>query len=94
MLYSVLIAICAASTPVTACSSETALSWMIAPEPGMLVACGLHGQQYAAQSRLVTEGTYVRIFCRPLVQDATRESSPLVEAGPNAAGAAPEIPRD
>jgi hypothetical protein len=76
MLYSVLIAICAASTPVTACNSDAALTWMTAPEPQMLVACGLHGQQYAAQSRLVTEGTYVRIFCRSLVQNATRESPP------------------
>ena len=66
MIYLVLIAICAVGTPVAECDSTSAVHWIAAPEPQMLAYCGIHGQQYAAQSRLVDDGAYVKIFCRPL----------------------------
>jgi hypothetical protein len=70
MLYAVLIAVCATATPIHACDSASAVHWFAAPDAQLMSGCGTHGQQYAAQSRLAGEGTYVKIFCRPLAQRA------------------------
>jgi len=67
MLYAVFIALCAAGTPVKACTPETALDWIAAPEAQQgLAACMIHGQEYAAASRLVAGGVLVKVYCRPV----------------------------
>jgi hypothetical protein len=61
----VYVAICAAHIAVADCNRDTALDWIVAPErQSHPVACMIHGQQYAAASRLVSEGTYPKVFCR------------------------------
>ena len=67
MLTAAFIAICLSGTPVTQCNRETAVDWIAAPETSVgLAGCQLHGLQYAASSRLVKEGTYPKVFCRPV----------------------------
>ncbi len=65
MLYAVFIAVCLVGTPHKDCDQRTAVDWVSAPEAQMgLGGCLLHGEEYAANSRLVTEGKeYIRIFC-------------------------------
>lgn len=70
MLYTVFLAICIAGTPVVQCNGTTARDWIVAPEPQQgLSACAIHGQQYAAQSRLLHTGDMLKIFCRPVVRE-------------------------
>lgn len=60
------IAICLIGTPPEQCQLDTAVGWLVAPErQHHYGSCFSHGQQYAAQSRLVTEETYLKIFCLP-----------------------------
>lgn len=77
MLFSIYLAICAAATPVSECDRLTAVHWLIGPaseHPSQahvgLAACMLAGQEYAAQSRLVAAGTYLKVYCRPVSQPA------------------------
>lgn len=68
MLYTAWLAVCLSSTPVERCNGSTAVDWFMAPEPQLgLSMCTLHGQQYAAASGLVGAGTYLKVFCRPVV---------------------------
>lgn len=63
-MWSVFIAVCLIGMPHKDCNQKTAVDWVAAPEPQMgLGGCLIHGEQYAANSRLVHEGEYVKIFC-------------------------------
>lgn len=65
MLYTVFVAVCIVGTPVKDCQKETAKDWMVAPEQQMgLAACMIHGQEYLAQSRMLVEGTYPKVWCK------------------------------
>lgn len=58
------IAICLIGTPVQQCQPDTAIHWIAAPEPQLHHgSCFNYGQKYAAQSQLVTKGTYLKVFC-------------------------------
>ena len=64
MLYTVAIAVCLLGTPVPACQQPTAVSWIVAPDhPNTLTGCMRHGMLFAAESHLVTEGSYAKVFC-------------------------------
>lgn len=64
MLYSVGIAICLLATPVPECQKDNSVIWIGAPEhQSSLSGCMRHGVLYAAESRLVTEGLYAKVFC-------------------------------
>jgi hypothetical protein len=65
MLYSVAIAVCLSTTPQVKCREPTAVAWIVAPESQSSVSgCMMHGLLYAASSRLVTAGSYAKVFCR------------------------------
>lgn len=65
MLYTVAIAVCLSATPVPQCQQPTAVSWIIAPEhPASLSGCMRHGMLYAAESNLVSKGSYAKVFCK------------------------------
>ena len=67
MLYQALVAVCLSTVPAKDCNRHTAVDWMVAPETQTsLSGCFIHGMEYSAQSRLVKEGTYPKVFCRPL----------------------------
>ena len=73
MQYAIFIAICTSMTPAQDCDRNSALHWMNGPASDQahglfagLSACQVIGMQYAAESRLVTPGTYGKIFCQPL----------------------------
>jgi hypothetical protein len=64
MLYTVAIAVCLSATPVQKCSEGTSVAWVVAPEhPESIGACMRHGMLYAAESHLVTGGSYAKVFC-------------------------------
>jgi hypothetical protein len=64
MLYTVAIAVCLSATPMQNCSEATSVAWIVAPEhPGSMVGCIRHGMLYAAESNLVSDGSYAKIFC-------------------------------
>ena len=66
MLYTVAIAVCLAATPLTECHEPTAVAWIVSPEqPDSPAGCLIHGMQYAANSRLVSAGSYAKVFCTP-----------------------------
>jgi hypothetical protein len=66
MLYTVAIAICLSTTPTPECQRLTSVSWVIAPEqPPTLGGCMRHGMYYAANSHLVQDGSYAKVFCSP-----------------------------
>lgn len=68
MLYTAFIAICLIGMSPKECDRHSATSWVVAPEnQAGLAACMIHGQQYAAESRLVEVGeTYAKVYCRPV----------------------------
>jgi hypothetical protein len=64
MFYTVAIAVCLLTTPVHQCQQATAVSWIVAPEhPPSMGGCMRHGMLYAAESHLVTQGSYAKVFC-------------------------------
>lgn len=64
MLYTVAIAVCLSATPIPKCSEGTSVAWVVAPErPASLAGCMRHGVLYAAESHLVTVGSYAKVFC-------------------------------
>jgi hypothetical protein len=64
MLYTVAVAICLSATPVQKCHQPTAVTWIVAPEhPSSIAGCIRHGMLYAAESHLVTSGSYAKVFC-------------------------------
>ena len=64
MLYSVFVAICLAGMSPDKCDRRTAVDWIPAPEPAQgLGMCAILGLEFAAESHLVTRGTYPKIFC-------------------------------
>jgi hypothetical protein len=64
MMYVVYVAVCLASMAPRDCDRATAVDWVAAPEPQPgLAECAIHGQEYAADSRLVHDGEYVKIYC-------------------------------
>ena len=64
MLYTVAIAVCLSATPAPECHEPTAVAWIIAPEnPTSPSGCMMHGMLYAAGSKLVTPGSYAKVFC-------------------------------
>jgi hypothetical protein len=64
MLYTVAIAVCLSATPVHKCQRLTSVVWIIAPErPASIAGCMRHGMLYAAESHLVDEGSYAKVFC-------------------------------
>jgi len=61
----ILILVCAAALSQAECRNDTALHVFHAPPvEGGLVNCMREGMLYAANSRLVTPGTYMKIACR------------------------------
>jgi hypothetical protein len=67
MLYTVFIAVCLIGMKPRDCDHASAVDWVAAPEQQIgLAGCMIHGQEYAANSRLVIEGkTYAKIYCVP-----------------------------
>ena len=64
MLYTVAIAVCLSATPVRDCSEVTSVAWIVAPQhPGSISGCMQHGMFFAAESHLVTQGSYAKVFC-------------------------------
>jgi hypothetical protein len=64
VLYTVYIAICMASMSPTQCDRHTAVDWIPAPQQVEgLGSCAQTGYEFAAESNLVKEGTYPKIFC-------------------------------
>jgi len=64
MLYTVAIAVCLSATPIQTCSEGTSVAWVVAPEhPESIGACLRHGMLYAAESHLVSQGSYAKVFC-------------------------------
>jgi hypothetical protein len=64
MLYTVAIAVCLSATPMQNCGETTSVAWIVAPEhPESIVGCMRHGMLYAAESHLVSDGSYAKIFC-------------------------------
>ena len=64
MLYTVAIAVCLSATPIQTCREATSVAWVVAPEhPASIFGCMRHGMLYAAESHLVTEGSYAKVFC-------------------------------
>ena len=69
MLYTVAIAVCLSATPIQTCGQANPVAWIVAPEhPASIVGCMRHGQLYAANSHLVSAGSYAKMFCS--VRDA------------------------
>jgi hypothetical protein len=65
MLYTVAIAVCLSTTPHIECHEPTAVAWIVSPEhPTSVSGCLMHGMLYASNSRLVTAGSYAKVFCR------------------------------
>lgn len=63
-----LILICAAGLSRADCSIDTASVVVQGPEAASLMACGLHGQAYLADTALagyLTDGHYLKIRCEP-----------------------------
>ena len=72
MIYNVLIAVCLSATPAPQCQEKTAVAWVIAPEPqSSPTGCMMHGMLYAASSRLVTPGSYAKVFCTTRPQESS-----------------------
>jgi hypothetical protein len=64
MLYSVFVAICMTSMNPTQCDRHTAVAWFPAPEQAEgLGMCAKTGYEFAAESHLIKEGTYPKVFC-------------------------------
>jgi hypothetical protein len=64
VLYTIYVAICVASMNPTQCDRHTAVDWIPAPEQAEgLSMCAQTGYEFAAESNLVREGTYPKIFC-------------------------------
>jgi hypothetical protein len=62
----VLVLVCLASVAAADCQAKTAVASVYAPNPASgYSACMRTGMLYAAQSRLVTAGTYPKIMCVP-----------------------------
>jgi hypothetical protein len=62
----ILILICASSVAASDCQRDAAIHSFYAPSPQLsFTGCLREGALYAAQSRLVTEGTYFKVFCIP-----------------------------
>ncbi|MGH6925859.1 MAG: hypothetical protein ACRED5_19205 [Propylenella sp.] len=62
----ILILVCALSTAAPDCQRNNAIHSFYAPGPQLsFTGCLREGTLYAAQSRLVTEGTYFKVFCIP-----------------------------
>ena len=46
------------------CGEATSVAWVVAPEhPSSIAGCMRHGMLYAAESHLVSEGSYAKVFC-------------------------------
>lgn len=64
MIWTVFIAVCLTTTAPRNCNQQTAVDWVAAPEQQIgLGECLIHGEEYAANSRLVRDGEYVKVFC-------------------------------
>jgi hypothetical protein len=65
-LMEVLILVCALGVSAPDCQKGSSIAQFYAPDPQeSLSGCMRHGMLYAAQSRLVTPGTYSKIVCVP-----------------------------
>ena len=75
----VLVLVCLASVAVADCQVKTAVASVYAPDPATGYSqCFRTGLRYAAQSRLVTPGTYPKIMCvvphAPLIAKGQRRA--------------------
>jgi hypothetical protein len=60
----ILILVCAISVAAPDCQRATAQDVLYAPpSDGSMVDCAREGLMYAAQSNLVTPGSYAKIYC-------------------------------
>jgi hypothetical protein len=56
--------VCSLSTSVPQCSQDEAIAVFFGPsEYNQLYQCMFEGQAYAAESGLVTKGTYLKVVC-------------------------------
>jgi hypothetical protein len=63
-MYEVIILVCAMALTPMKCQMNTATHVLHAPEASdSLTGCMMHGMQYAAESNVVTEGYYPKVFC-------------------------------
>jgi hypothetical protein len=66
MMIDVVGAVCLAATPVSECNQRTAVVWLPVPTEYDLrlpMQCMRAGLLYAAESRMVTQGSFVKILC-------------------------------
>jgi hypothetical protein len=79
MLISAFVAVCLVATPVHDCNQRTAVSWMRVPtelDLRLPIQCMREGLLYAAQSRLVMPGSYLRVLCvRPQPEKVPENAS-------------------
>ena len=76
MMFEILILVCANSLSAPDCQKSTALDVIRGPVVPSVIACGLQGQAYVAETSLASrlDGTYLKIRC-----DRSRTVDPLVQ---------------
>jgi hypothetical protein len=75
-LFKILILVCASSVSAPDCQTNTALDIIQGPLVSSVMACGIEGQAYVAQTSLAQrlDGTYLKIRC-----DRSRVAGPVVK---------------
>jgi hypothetical protein len=64
MPYAIFVAICLSNVAPDHCDRRTAVDWFPVPEQAEgLGMCAKTGYEFAAQSNLLRQGTYPKIFC-------------------------------
>jgi len=65
-MYAIMILVCSLSLTPKECQKDTATQVIHAPdEQDSLTSCMLYAIRYAAESNLVTDGYYPKVFCIP-----------------------------
>jgi hypothetical protein len=71
----VLVLVCALTVAAPDCDKSTAIHIFYAPDAQYsLVGCLREGTMYAAQSGLITPGTYSKVYCGPQRRPAARST--------------------
>jgi len=89
-MFKILILVCANSVSAPDCQTDTALDIIQGPLVSSVMACGLQGQAYFAQTSLAQrlDGTYLKIRCDrsqlagPIKQNAEDDGTSLSRANP------------
>jgi hypothetical protein len=79
MIIDAFVAVCLLATPVPECNQRTAVAWMSVPSEHDLrlpMQCMRAGMLYAAESQLVTRGSYLKVLCvRPQPEKVPENAS-------------------